>query len=170
MALFSILPLTMVRRGVPAGGVGVVLAASSLLSIVLVPATLRLRRLRERGDVAALSGAYVVMAAGFGLIGLARTLPAFVLAAAVCTVGDVLALGRARAVVSAALAPARIAAGLAVYGLSWSVGGILAPVAGTLLLTHAGPEWTWGAFGLAFAALALLTPPAARPADQGTRP
>jgi MFS family permease len=170
MALFSILPLTMVRRGVPAGGVGVVLVASSLLSIVLVPLSLRVRALQDRGDVAALSGAYVVMAAGFALIGVARTLPAFVLAATVCTLGDVLALGRARAIVSAALAPARIAAGLAVYGLSWSAGGILAPVAGTLLLAHAGPAWTWGGFGLAFLALALLTPAAARASDHGTRP
>jgi hypothetical protein len=43
-------------------------------------------------------------------------------------------------------------------------------VAGTLLLAHAGPAGTWGAFGLAFLALALLTPPAARASDHGTRP
>jgi MFS family permease len=162
MALFSILPLTMVRRGVAVGGVGVVLMASSLLSIVLVPLTLRLRVLRDRSDTAVLSCAYLVMAAGFCVIGLATSLPAFVLGAGVCTLGDVLALGRARTIVSAGLGSGGVAAGMAFYGLSWSVGGILAPVAGTVLLAHAGPAATWVAFGLALVLVAALTPPAAR--------
>ncbi|MGH3168134.1 MAG: hypothetical protein ACRDN0_19905, partial [Trebonia sp.] len=68
-----------------------------------------------------------------------------------------LALGRARAVVSEEISAGKTASAMALYGLSWSVGGIAAPVIGTLLLAHAGPGWTWAVFALALVFLAPAT-------------
>ncbi|MFE0464312.1 MFS transporter [Kitasatospora sp. NPDC058965] len=160
-ALLSVLPLTMARRGLAPGGVGLVLAVSSAVGLALVPPVLRL--LRGRSDRAVLRWAYLVMAGGFVLTGVARSLPGFLAAAAVWTVGDLLVLGRAQAVVAERVAPADTASAMAFYGLSWSVGGLLAPVAGTLLLSRTGPACTWAAFAALLTVPALMTGRAARP-------
>jgi MFS family permease len=116
-----------------------------------------LRALKGRSDRKVLSWAYVVMGLGFVLTGLSRSLPEFVGSAVLWATGGILALGCAQAIVSMGIDPENMASGMAFYGLSWSVGGIVAPLAGTLLLAHAGPRWTWAAFGLTLAVLGPLT-------------
>jgi MFS family permease len=170
MALLSVLPLTIVRRHVPAGGLGIVLAVSSVTGICVLPLAIRL--LSGVPDRLVLSWSYVVMAAGFVLTGLSRSLAEFIGSAVIWTVGSALALGRARAVVSEGISAGNTASAMALYGLSWSVGGIVAPVTGTLLLAHVGPAWTWTAFALALVVLAPATHLAAatRPSPAGDSP
>ena len=154
-ALLSVLPLTMVRRQMPASGLGIVLAVSSVVGICAAPLAIRL--LKRTTDRAVLSWAYLVMAAGFVLTGLSRSLAEFLGSAVIWTIGAMLVLGRARAVVSEGISAEVAASAMALYGLSWSVGGIAAPVIGTLLLAQAGPVWTWVAFALALVFLAPAT-------------
>jgi MFS family permease len=170
MALLSVLPLTIVRRHVPASGLGIVLAVSSLTGICVLPLAIRL--LGGVPDRLVLSWSYAVMAAGFALTGLSRSLAEFIGSAVIWTVGSAIALGRARAVVSEGINAGDTASAMALYGLSWSVGGIAAPVTGTLLLAHAGPAWTWTAFALALAILAPAANLAAatRPSPAGDSP
>jgi MFS family permease len=155
MALLSVLPLTIVRRHVPASGLGIVLAVSSAVGICVMPLAIRL--LGGVSDRLVLSWSYAVLAAGFVLTGLSRSLAEFIGSAVLWSVGSAIALGRARAVVSEGIGTGNTASAMALYGLSWSVGGIAAPVAGTLLLAHAGPFWTWTAFALVLAILAPAT-------------
>jgi MFS family permease len=155
LAVTSVLPLTMTSLHVAPQGIGIVLTVSSIISIVLVP--LMLRALKGRSDRKVLSWAYVVMGLGFVLTGFSRSLPEFVGSAVLWGTGEILALGCAQAIVSMGIDPENMASGMAFYGLSWSVGGIVAPLAGTLLLAHAGPRWTWAAFGLTLAVLGPLT-------------
>jgi MFS family permease len=155
MALLSVLPLTIVRRHVPASGLGIVLAVSSAVGICVMPPAIRL--LRGVSDRLVLSCSYAVLAVGFVLTGLSRSLAEFIGSAVLWSVGSAIALGRARAVVSEGIGTGNTASAMALYGLSWSVGGIAAPVAGTLLLAHAGQFWTWTAFALALAILAPAT-------------
>jgi MFS family permease len=155
LAVMSVLPLTMTSLHVAPQGIGIVLTVSSILSIGLAPIMLRV--LRGRSDRKVLSWAYVVMGLGFVLTGFSRSLPEFVGSAVFWATGEILALGCAQAIVSMGIDPGNMASGMAFYGLSWSVGGIVAPLAGTLLLAHAGPRWTWAAFGLTLAVLGPLT-------------
>ncbi|MEU6995754.1 hypothetical protein ABZ953_34520 [Streptomyces sp. NPDC046465] len=79
-------------------------------------------------------------------------------ATVVWSVGDLLLMGRVYAVV-AGLAPAGAAGRyLAVYGTSWGVAGIAAPLVGTQLLERAGPAGLWSAMALACLLLAVLQP------------
>lgn len=155
MALLSVLPLTIVRRHVPASGLGIVLAVSSAVGICVVPPAIRL--LRGVSDRLVLSWSYALLAAGFVLTGLSRSLAEFIGSAVLWSVGSAIALGRARAVVSEGIHAGNTASAMALYGLSWSVGGIAAPLTGTLLLAHAGPFWTWTTFALVLAILAPAT-------------
>ena len=165
LAVTSVLPLTMTSLHVAPQGIGVVLTVSSIMSIVLVPVMLRV--LKGRSDRKVLSWAYVVMGLGFGLTGFSRSLPEFVGSAVLWATGEILALGCAQAIVSRGIDPGNMASGMAFYGLSWSVGGIVAPLAGTMLLAHVGPRWTWAAFGVTLVVLGPLTRLLARPTRAG---
>src|SRR5258708_20781760 len=155
LAVTSVLPLTMMSLHVAPQGIGIVLTVSSIMSIGLVP--IMLRALKWRSDRKVLGWAYVVMGLGFVLTGFSRSLPEFVGSAVLWATGEILALGCAQAIVSMGIGPENMASGMAFYGLSWSVGGIEAPLAGTLLLAHAGPRWTWAAFGGTLVVLGPLT-------------
>jgi MFS family permease len=96
---------------------------------------------------------FVVLAAGLALTGVATGLAAYVVATVVWSVGDVLLMGRAYALV-AAIAPEHARGSyLAAYGTSWGFAAIIAPLVGTQLLGRFGPEATW--LALAGGCLAL---------------
>ena len=163
--VMSVLPLTMTLAHVAPQGIGVVVTVGSLISIGLVPIMLRAKK--GRSDRKVLSWAYVVMGLGFVLTGMSRSLPEFVGAAVVWGTGEILAFGCAQAIASMVIPAENMASGMAFYGLSWSVGGIVAPLAGTLLLAHVGPGWTWAAFGLTLVALGPITRIVARRISAG---
>jgi MFS family permease len=97
-----------------------------------------------------------------------HTLTAYVLSTLVWSVGDLLLVGRAYAIV-AELAPQRRSGRyLAVYGVSWGVAAIVAPLTGTQLLQRAGATVLWTAPAAACFALALLAPIAVRFVVAGT--
>ena len=146
------LPLTVTARGLPVTVVGVLLTVSALTAVLAQPVTLA-ARLRRLDDPAALAVGFVVLATGLLLTGLASTVPAFVAATVVWSVGDVLLMGRAYTLVSAIAPDHGRGAYLAAYGTSWGIAAVLAPLVGTQLLTRIGPAPTWAA--LAGVCLAL---------------
>lgn len=149
------LPLTMLERGVPASGVGIVLAASALVQVAVQPL---LKRLRGLDDFSAMAIGYALLAIGLLATGLAHSLQAFVAAAVLWSLGDLLLLGRALTIVSA-LAPEHARGRyLATYGLSWGVATAVAPLVGTQLLQGLGPFWLWVLCGSAAGLLAILQP------------
>jgi hypothetical protein len=102
---------------------------------------------------------YTVLGAGLALNGFATTTAAFAVATVVWSLGDLVLLGRAYTVV-AGIAPATARGRyLAVYGTSWGIAAIAAPLLGTQLLAHAGVRLTW-----VLVAVLCLTLAAAQPA------
>jgi MFS family permease len=151
------LPLTLTARGLGPSSIGLLLTASAA-TVVLCYRLLAHPWLRALDDFAASTLGYLVLAAGLLATGFVTSLPAFLVATVLWSVGDVVLMGRAYTIV-AGLAPATARGRyLAVYGTSWGVAAIVAPVLGTQLLASGGPELTWTCITLVCLVLAGVQP------------
>lgn len=158
MQIVMALPLTLDRRGHVAADAGLLFTASAVTVVVAQPA-LRLRRLTTLTAPAALALGYVLLALGLAGYAIAHTLPAFLIATAVWSLGDVIILGRALTVVADLAPPGATDRYLAAYGISWGIATTAAPVTATQILEHTGVTTLWAAtatLALALAAAQLL--------------
>ncbi|MGN6300575.1 MAG: MFS transporter [Angustibacter sp.] len=150
------LPLTLAERGLPPAAFGLLLTLSAA-TIALGQPLLRRRAWSSRPFVVMALG-YALLGAGLGAYGLATSLPRFAAATVVWSVGDLLLLGHAYSLV-AAIAPARARGRyLSAYGLSWGVAAVVAPVAGTQLLSRLGAAGFWATVAVTALTLALVQP------------
>jgi MFS family permease len=84
--------------------------------------------------------------------------PTLLLPTALYSLGNLLVMGRSFAVVSE-LAPAAASARyLAVYGLSWGVATLLAPLVGTWLIGLSGAGLLWTVSGAICVVMAVVQP------------
>ncbi|MEV2255945.1 MFS transporter [Streptomyces sp. NPDC050147] len=151
------LPLAMDHQGLQPADAGLLFTASALTICAGQP-LMRWSRLNTLSEPVAFVFGYLLLASGLGGYALAHDLAAYLAATVVWSVGDLLLVGRVYAVV-ARLAPASAKGRyLAVYGTSWGIAGIAAPLLGTQLLEHAGPAGLWSAMALACLLLAILQP------------
>ncbi|WP_315967793.1 MFS transporter [Planotetraspora sp. A-T 1434] len=159
---YSTLPLAMTGQGLPPGAYGVAMAVNGLLIVVVQPVTNGW--LARRDPSRALAAGIAVVGAGLALTAIATSTAGYAMTVAVWTLGEVLTAGLAGSIV-ASLAPAHLRGRYSgLYGLSWSAGGLLAPLAGTRLLA-VGPAVLWllvGGLGLLAAAGQLALGPAIR--------
>ncbi|MFD0355673.1 MFS transporter [Streptomyces sp. NPDC127110] len=160
------LPLALERRGLQPGDAGLLFTASAL-TIAAGQPLLRPARLTALPAPVAFAGGYLLLALGLAGYALADGLAAHAVATVVWSAGDLLLVGRAHAFV-AGLAPADGKARyLAVYGTSWGIGAIVAPLLGTQLLAYAGPVGLWCAMSFTCLILAALHPIWLRTAEGG---
>lgn len=151
------LPLTLDLRGQAPSAIGLLLTVSAATLVVGQP-LLRWPLLRDADDFSILAAGFALLGVGLLLTGLVASLPAYVGTTVVWSLGDLLLLGRAYAVV-VALAPERGRGRyLAVYGTSWGAAGVAAPVLGTQLLAHGGPGLAWSVLAALCLALAAAQP------------
>jgi MFS family permease len=164
LQIMTTLPLSLELRGLQPADAGLLFTVSAL-TITAGQPLLRLGRLAALPASAAFAGGYLLLALGLAGYALAHGLVAYAAATIVWSVGDLLLVGRAYVFV-ASLAPAGAKGRyLAVYGTSWGIGGIVAPIIGTQLLDHAGPAALWFAMSLACLMLAATQPAWIRTAD-----
>lgn len=151
------LPLTLAERGHSASLIGVLLTLSAT-TMVLGQPVLAHHWVRSVDDFTAMVLGYATLGMGLLLNGLVTSAPGFLVATVIWSLGDLVLLGRAQAVV-ASLAPASARGHyLAVYGVSWGIAGVAAPLLGTQLLSHGGPRLVWSAAATMCAALAAAQP------------
>jgi hypothetical protein len=142
MLLLVSLPLSLSAHGRNPASAGLVMAVATL-ALVLGRPLLRTRPLAQLGNEAAFAAGYSLMGIGLAGYALAGSLPALVAPTVAWSLGNLLLSGRAFAVVTG-LAPAGASARyLAVYGLSWGVATVAAPVLGTQLIGSFGPGTLW---------------------------
>lgn len=157
MVIVFSLPLTLLDRGVPASGIGLILAVSAIAQVAVQP-VLRTRRLQALENFQAMTLGYVLLAVGLIANGFSHSLPAFMAAAVVWSLADLILIGRALPIV-AELAPEHARGRyLATYGLSWGVATAVAPLLSTQVYEAAGPVGLWTGCGLVAVALAALQP------------
>ncbi|MFE7161385.1 MFS transporter [Streptomyces sp. NPDC057636] len=155
------LPLSMAHRGLRPADAGL-LFTTSALTIVLGQPLLRFKPLVTLSTPAAFATGYTLLALGLAGYGAAHSLSGYFAPTAVWSLGDLVLMGRVYALV-ADLAPAHgTGRYMAVYGTSWGIAGILAPLAGTQLLQYTGAAMLWLSMSGACLTLALTQPFLAR--------
>ena len=134
---FTTLPLAMSRAGLPAQGFGIAMAVNGLVIVVAQP--VMGAWLGRRDHAAVLACGIGFLGLGFGLTSLATTVGQYAACVAVWAVGEILITNIAPVVV-AALAPERLRGRYSgVFGMTFSLGYLIAPLAGTRLLTAGRP-------------------------------
>ncbi len=159
---FTTLPLAVTGQGLPAGAYGVAMAVNGLLIVFVQPLANKWLSRWDRGTV--LAAGFAVVAAGFALTALVSSTLGYALSVAVWTLGEIVTAGIPGAIV-AGLAPAHLRGRYSgLYGFAWSAAALLAPLAGTHLLSY-GRATLWlvtGGVGLLVALAQLAVGPAIR--------
>ena len=162
------LPLTLAAHHLRPSLLGVLFAISALTIVLGQP-------LLVRGPVArldhfrAMSLGFLLLAAGFALNGQVSSLAGFALATVVWSLGDLVLLGRAYALVAAIAPAASRARYMSAYGVSWGIGAMVGPVLGTQLIDHVHVSGTWWVLAALCLLLAAAQPLIAGVARSGNR-
>jgi hypothetical protein len=157
MLMLVSLPLSLSADGINPADAGLLMVVATLTLVITRPA-LRTRPLASLSPGPAFAVGYALMAAGLAGYAVAHTLPALLAPTALYSLGNLLLMGRAFAVVSA-LAPAGGAASyLAVYGLSWGFATVLAPLLSTWLIGAYGSGTLWATSSVSCVAMAAAQP------------
>jgi predicted MFS family arabinose efflux permease len=151
------LPLDMQNHGLGPSAYGLAAAANGIL-IVLV--TIQLSRLIVTWrPFAAMALSALALGAGFGMNIWAATLPAYVIAVVVWTVGEIIGAAVAPTII-ANLAPVeRRGLYQGVFGSAWGLSFFIGPIVGTWVFDRFSPDVLWigcGALGVVLAAGYLL--------------
>ncbi|SEM00275.1 MFS transporter [Streptacidiphilus jiangxiensis] len=169
------LPLALARQGRPAADAGLLFTAAAAAAVLAQP-LVRLPWLTRLTTPVALALAHLLLAAGLLGYAVGRSLPALAVASAVWSVGDLLVMGRAYALVADLAPPGGSGRYLAVFGSSWGVAATLAPLVGTQLLARAGAGLLWSSSAGLCVVLAAVhlrvtrdVPPTAAPAPLPAR-
>ena len=172
MLMLVSLPLSLSADGMNPASAGLVMTVSTLALVAARP-VMRLRRLADLRATAAFAIGYLLMAGGLAGYALAHTLPALLAPTVAWSLGNLLLMGRAFAVVTELAPPGASARYLAVYGLSWGFATVAAPVVGTWLIGAFGPGTLWTAMAVVCLAMAVAQPVLLRRlarSDQEPRP
>jgi MFS family permease len=153
LQVLLMLPVTVADRLHDPSLAGLLLAVSALTVVLSRPLLRVLRR-----PVIALVTGYLLLAAGLGAYAVTSTLAGFVAATVVWSAGDVLLLGRTYALVADLAPPGARGRYLSVYGVSWGLAGVVAPLLGTQLLSRLGTTGLWSSAGVTCVVLAALQP------------
>ncbi|MCP9944319.1 MFS transporter [Streptomyces somaliensis] len=135
------LPLTMTAEGLEPESYGVVVAVNG---VVIVAFQLLVNRITEgRSPAALLVVSALLFAVGLGATALAESAPAFALTVVVWTVGEMVYIP-VNAAATARLAPVHARGRYqGVMGMSWSIGGFVAPVTAGWVVEGPGPDALW---------------------------
>lgn len=156
MVIMILLPLALPAYGLQAADAGFLFTVSALTIIAGQP-LLRLRPVAALPPAAGLAAGAAFMAAGLAGYALAPALPALAVATVVWSVGDLLIMGRAYAIVAGLAPPDARGRYLAVFGTSWGFATVAAPLAGTQLLERLGAQGLWACLAGACLVLAAAS-------------
>ncbi|WP_037366503.1 MFS transporter [Amycolatopsis orientalis] len=139
MQAFATLPLLMTAHHFSSATYGAVLALNGFAIVVLQPLAVAVLANRDRGTVLAVSMSLV--GSGGGLAALTPSIAGYAIAVVVLSLGQI-GLAVQFGATFAALAPPDLRSGyLGVASSAWSLGAVLGPMAGTVLLQQGGRTW-----------------------------
>lgn len=154
---FVTLPIDVRAHGLSPAAYGSLIALNGALIFLLQPPVARLLSPYPRHRV--LAAASALVGAGFGMTALVHTLPGYVSAIAVWTLGEIAMAGIGPAVAADAAPVALRGAYQGLFHMSFGAAALTAPVLGSLVLGRFGPAVLWTgclAAGLAAAAGQLM--------------
>ncbi|MCC6332942.1 MAG: MFS transporter [Myxococcales bacterium] len=167
------LPEDMRTKGLSTQEFGMAVATNGVLIVLLQPFLTRWAAQVRRSTLLAIAAALTGL--GFGLTHLASTLPLFMISVAVWTLGEII-FAPVNASLVADLSPAHLRGRYqGAFGVTWSLGAMLGPVAGPALIEATSLKTLWVtclAAGLAIAFVHLTVSsrvlPAASPAAESS--
>ena len=157
MVMLVGLPLSAAADGLNPASTGLVMAVGTL-TLVLGRPVLQARPLASTSHQAAVAAGYVLLAAGMAGYAAAHSLAALFAPTIAWAIGNLLLTGRAFAVVTALAPPGATARYLAVYGLSWGIATVAAPLLATRVIASLGPAALWTACSALCLAMAAVQP------------
>lgn len=142
-----VLPLQMSSLGHSPAAYGLVAATNGALIVLLQPFTTELARRRSARTILVVSS--LLFAVGFGLNGRVSTVPLFMLAAAIWTLGEIIATPVMSALVAGMAPPDQRGRYQGVLGASWALAAVLGPLGGGRMIAPLGFPRLWAvAFGV----------------------
>jgi MFS family permease len=157
MVMLVGLPLSAAAEGVNPASTGLVMATGTL-TLVLARPLLRTRPLASLSDPAAAAAGFIALGTGMAGYAVAHSLAALFAPTVAWAIGNLLLTGRAFAVVTALAPPGATARYLAVYGLSWGIATVAAPVLATRMISSLGAAALWTACSALCLAMAAFQP------------
>jgi MFS family permease len=151
------LPLTLTEREHSPVLIGLLLTLSAT-TMVLGQPLLAHPRMRTLDHFTATTVGFLILAAGLLLNGFVTSVPGFIAATIIWSIGDLLLLGHAYTIVASIAPDTARGQYMAIYGISWGLAAIGAPLLGTQLLQRSGPELTWSLAAALCLAMALAQP------------
>ena len=139
---FSTLPLAFAHDHLGPGSYGAAIAANGIGIVLLQPLLLGRRSQRRVGRL--LLAAAVLQGVGFGLTAFADDIPGHLRAIVVWTLGEILGSGLLSALVATLAPPDLRGRYMGVFGSSFGLAALLAPLLGTQVMTHFGESTLWG--------------------------
>lgn len=137
------LPIDMAADGLPPSDYGLAIAVNGGF-IVLI--TIQISRMAEGWPrYLAMAVAALLLGAGFGLTGVADSLPFFALTVAIWTIGEVVGAAVAPVIVAEMSPPAMRGLYQGIWGSSWGLAFFLGPALGGLVYERLGSTAMWGA-------------------------
>jgi MFS family permease len=135
------LPEALTRHGITASEYGFLVAVTCVVVTVVQPlATPLLQRARKSRVLAA---ACALIAAGFGSIALVSSLPLYIVAGVIWTLGEIGYVAVVPTIV-ADLAPSALRGGYqGAYQMAWGLASFAGPALGGLVFQRFGGDWLW---------------------------
>ena len=157
MLILIALPLSLAANGLNPASAGLVMATATLTLVVTRPG-LRIPMVARLSGPVACGIGFALMAAGLAGYAIAHSLVGLLAPTAIWSAGNLLLSGRAFAVVTALAPPGAAARYLAIYGLSWGIATVAAPVLATQVLGSLGPAALWSGCAVLCAAMSCGQP------------
>lgn len=157
MLILVALPLSLSAHGLNPASAGLVMATATITLVVTRPALQIPLLARLSGPVACSTG-FALMAAGLAGYATAHSLAGLLPPTAIWSAGNLLLSGRAFAAVTSLAPPGAAARYLAVYGLSWGIATVAAPVLATQVIGSLGPAALWSGCAVLCAAMSCAQP------------
>ena len=157
MLVLIALPLSLSARGLNPASAGLV-TATATLTVVVMRQALRIPMLARLSGPVACGAGFALMAAGLAGYATAQSLAGLLAPTVIWSAGNLLLSGRAFAVVTALAPPGATARYLAVYGLSWGIATVAAPVLATEVIGSLGPAALWSGCAVLCAAMSCGQP------------
>jgi MFS family permease len=142
MLILVALPLSLAADGLNPAVAGLIMTAGTL-TLVLGRPLLRTKPLASLSHPVAAGVGFILMGTGLAGYAVAHSLAAFIAPTVAWSIGNLLLTGRAFAVVTALAPPGATARYLAVYGLSWGVATVAAPLLATQVIGSLGTAALW---------------------------
>jgi MFS family permease len=135
------LPVTMGKEGFSSGDYGLVISMNGLVVVLgQIPVN---RGLRQAKPITVLIVASLLTGLGFGLTGLAHSVPVYILTVCIWTLGEIMHNPTSMALAAALSPPTARGRYQGIYSLSWSGATFAGPLLGGFLIDSFGADALW---------------------------